>query len=473
MRIFITGATGLIGRAVVLRLRRDGHTLAAWVRSPHKARALLGAEAELIDAGGGEAQLEAQLQRADAVVHLAGEPVVGKRWTARRRAALAASRGGLTGRLVAAMGRGARRPGVLVSASAVGIYGHRADETLHEHSAPGTDFLARLCTDWEEAANRAADLGVRVVTLRTGIVLGRDGGALAPLLPLFNAGLGGPVGDGQGYVPWIHLVDVAEVIARAVSDSTLRGPHNVTAPTPATWREFATAVGNALGRPAAIPVPALALKLRFGAAAAAVLGSQRAVPTRLQQLGFTFAFPELSGALRDVLASNLEIGPVEQDRPASPYLDRRAPKFVLRSSVRVALPSEEVFAFFCRPENLGLLTPSGMQFQITQRPEQMGTGARIDYRLKVGPLPLRWRTHIEQWHPGRLFVDAQEAGPYRTWWHQHSFHPEGTASTRMEDRVYFAAPFGLLGRLAQWLFITPQLKRIFGYRAEAIRLRFG
>ncbi|MDQ3262461.1 MAG: TIGR01777 family oxidoreductase [Myxococcota bacterium] len=311
MRIFITGATGLIGRAAVLRLRRDGHTLAAWVRSPDKARALLGAEAELIDAGGGDSQLEAQLQRADAVLNLAGEPVVGKRWTARRRAALAASRGGLTGRLVEAMGRGARRPGVLVSASAVGIYGHRAAETLTEQSAPGSDFLARLCIDWEEAANRATGLGVRVVTLRTGIVLGRDGGALAPLLPVFKLGLGGPVGDGQGYVPWIHLVDVAEVIARAVSDSTVSGPLNVSAPTPATWREFAAALGNALGRPSLVPVPALALRLRFGAAAAAVLGSQRAVPARLQQLGFTFGFPELSGALRDVLSTDVEIVPVD------------------------------------------------------------------------------------------------------------------------------------------------------------------
>ena len=197
MRVLILGATGFIGRALVPRLRRDGHTIVAWVRSESRARSLLGAEVELLPSSRGPDALVSTLGTVDAVVNLAGEAIFGKRWTPERRRVLEESRVGVTRDLVRAIAAASPRPRVLVSGSAVGWYGDRGDERLTETSSPGDDFLARLCRDWEAAATAAEASGVRVVLLRTGVVLGRNGGALAQMLTPFKLGVGGPVGNGR------------------------------------------------------------------------------------------------------------------------------------------------------------------------------------------------------------------------------------------------------------------------------------
>jgi len=300
MRMLVTGATGFIGRALIARLRRDGHAIVAGVRSEERARRVLGADVELVRASGGDA-LAAAVARADAVVNLSGEPVVGKRWTAERRRVLEESRVGVTRDLVSAIAAASPRPRVLVSGSAVGWYGDRGDERLTESSSPGDDFLARLCRAWEEAARAAETSGVRVVTLRTGVVLGPGGGALAQMLPPFRLGLGGPVGSGRQYFPWIHLQDLVSAIAAAIGDDRYRGPVNGVGPQEATSRTFASALGRALHRPAILPMPALALRVIFGEAANVLLASQRAEPRVLLTNGFTFAFPDLDGALADIV----------------------------------------------------------------------------------------------------------------------------------------------------------------------------
>ncbi len=301
MRILVTGGTGFVGRALIPRLRLDGHTIVAWVRSEARARQVLGGDVELVRAAGPEA-LAAAVVRADAIVNLAGEPVVGRRWTAERRRVLEASRIGVTRDLVSAIAAASPRPRVLVSGSAVGWYGDRGDERLTESSPPGDDFLARLCRRWEEAALSAEASGVRVATLRTGVVLGPNGGALAQMLPPFRLGLGGPVGSGQQYFPWIHLRDLVSAIAVMIVDDRHRGPVNGVGPREATSRTFAAALGRALHRPAVLPMPAFALRLIFGEAASVLLASQRAEPRVLLANGFTFAFPDLDGALADILA---------------------------------------------------------------------------------------------------------------------------------------------------------------------------
>lgn len=263
MKIFITGSTGFIGRALVLRLQRDGHRIVAWTRNE-------------------------------------GEPLIG-RWTSARRARIAASRVALTERLVTAMTSASRTPSVFVSGSAVGYYGDRGDELLTENSAPADDFLGHLCQGWEGAALRAEGAGRRVVLLRTGIVLGRDGGALAKLLTPFRLGLGGPIGSGKQYMPWIHLHDEVEIIARALVDERYRGAINGAAPDPVTNREFARALGRALHRPAFMPLPGFVLKAVMGAAASVLLGGQRATPKQLTSLGFTFAYPNIEAALSDIV----------------------------------------------------------------------------------------------------------------------------------------------------------------------------
>jgi uncharacterized protein (TIGR01777 family) len=313
MHIFISGATGFIGRALVLRLQRDGHSITAWVRDEERARGALGADVDLLPVEAGEQALRDALAVSDGVVNLAGEPLVG-RWTRTRRQAICESRVRLTERLVHAMQYAEHQPSVLVSGSAVGYYGDRGDEVLTEDAAPADDFLARLCRDWECSALRAQPAGTRVVLLRTGIVLGREGGALGRLLLPFKLGVGGYIGSGKQYMPWIHLHDHVDMIAAALSDERFQGPLNVSAPAPVTNRDFGRALGRALHRPAVMPVPGFALKLALGEASSVLLTGQRAMPEKALDLGFTFRYPEIDSALAEIVKrpQDVEIRQVEQ-----------------------------------------------------------------------------------------------------------------------------------------------------------------
>lgn len=467
MRVLITGATGFTGRALVPVLRQAGHSVLVWARSESRARARLGAEVEVVCADGGLAALTAAVERSDGLVNLAGESILGRRWTAERRALLTNSRVGVTEQLVSAVANARRRPSVLVSGSAVGYYGDRGDDILREDAAPGDDFLARLCRDWEAAAERASGLGLRVVTLRTGVVLGRDGGALAMMLPPFRFGLGGRIGSGRQYVPWIHIRDFVQIVATALVDARYSGPINAVAPEPVTSGEFAKALGGVLGRPALLPMPAAALRIVFGDAAAVLLDSQRGEPAVLRRLHLQYAFPTLAEALADIAGgARVTFGTGAEQPDAQPCA------YELRTTTTVNAPLEEAFAFFSRAENLGMLTPASMHFSIVGRAPAIGEGATIDYTVRVGPLWIAWRSRIVSWVPQARFIDVQEAGPYRTWRHEHTFRASGTG-TVMDDRVCYTPPLGALGRLANQLFIVPALRRIFQYRADVIGLRFG
>ena len=298
MQVLVTGATGFIGRALIPLLQREGHSVVAWVRSEARARSLLGADVEMVRADAGLDGLVPAIERCDAVVNLAGEPLLGGRWTAARRAALESSRVEVTDLLVRAIAKARTRPGVLVSGSAVGYYGNRADERLDEASSGGDDILARLCRRWESAAQSAESLGVRVALLRTGVVLGRAGGALAQMQPPFELGLGGPLGSGRQYMPWIHLHDLVKIIGVALVDERYRGPVNGVAPEQATSRSFARALGLALNRPAIFPLPALALRLIFGQAATVLLASQRVAPRALESAPVRIRFSDLGRGAR-------------------------------------------------------------------------------------------------------------------------------------------------------------------------------
>jgi uncharacterized protein (TIGR01777 family) len=297
MHVFVTGATGLIGRAVCRALVARGDSVAALSRSP-EARARLPSGVRVVtgDPAAPGAWQDA-LAGADACVHLAGAPVDG-RWTAARKRRIRESRVEST-RRVAEVVR-ARGPAVLVSGSAVGFYGSRGDEVLDEASAAGQGFLADVCREWEAAA-QPASARARVVTLRTGIVLAADGGALPKLVRPFRAFAGGPLGDGAFYQPWIHLADEVGLVLLALDEARASGPLNAAAPEPARNRDLARAIGRVLRRPSALPAPAVAIRLALGEMAEAVLSSQRAVPRKALGLGYRFRFPELEGALRDLL----------------------------------------------------------------------------------------------------------------------------------------------------------------------------
>lgn len=297
MHILLTGGTGLIGRGLCRHWLAEGHQLVVWSRQPEQVARLCGAGVR------GIAQLEELAdEHLDAVVNLAGAPIADRPWTSQRKALLLASRVALTEQLLAWLGSRADRPRVLLSGSAVGWYGDGGEQTLTESMAPvGDDFASQLCADWEAAALAGEALGMRVVLLRTGLVLAADGGLLARLRLPFKLGLGGPLGNGQQWMPWIHLQDQIALIDFLLQHDAARGPYNACAPAPARNVDFSRALGRAWHRPAWLPMPAWVLRLGLGELSGLLLGGQRALPERLTAAGFTFHFTDLDAALNDLL----------------------------------------------------------------------------------------------------------------------------------------------------------------------------
>jgi uncharacterized protein len=300
MRVTITGATGRIGTRLVGALRERGDDVTVLSRDPERARAALGVEA-IAWRPQEEPAPAAALAGRDGVVHLAGEDVA-QRWSDAAKQRLRASRELGTRNLVAGLRAADPRPGVLVSSSAVGYYGPHGEERVTEATPPGHDFLAGICVVWEREASAAEDLGMRVVRVRTGVVLDRGGGALAKMLPFFRLGIGGPVAGGRQRLPWIHVDDLVAMYLAALDEPAWSGPVNATAPDPPTNQAFSRALGRALRRPAVAPVPGLAVRTLYGEMADIVVHGQRAVPERPLALGFRFAHPDLDEALGAVLS---------------------------------------------------------------------------------------------------------------------------------------------------------------------------
>jgi uncharacterized protein len=304
VRVTVTGASGLIGSALVAELREQGAEVTVLSRNPSRAREELGVEAVGWDPLGEPAPLQALAGR-DAVVHLAGENIA-QRWSEQAKRAIRDSRVVGTRNLFAGLqaageAEEGQRPRTLISGSAVGYYGPRGEEPLDEDAPPGNDFLAETCVAWEAEAQQASTLGMRVVSVRTGVVLNRDGGALAKMLPPFKLGIGGPVAGGAQYMSWIHREDLVGMICAALDDERWSGPINATAPEPVSNREFSHALGHALHRPSLLPVPGFALGLLYGEMAEIVTTGARVVPAKALVLGYDFRHPELDEALRSAL----------------------------------------------------------------------------------------------------------------------------------------------------------------------------
>ncbi len=300
--VLVSGATGFVGKALCTTLKERGLAFTAFSRRPDRAKSLLPGVKE---AYRWRPRLEpaplAAIQGAKAVVHLAGESVAG-RWNEYKKQAIRESRVVGTRNLVETIGEAKSKPGVLVCASAVGYYGNRGEEEVSEDSGPGNDFLAEVCQAWEAEARRAEEHGVRVVIVRIGMVLGRDGGALKQMLLPFKMGLGGPVGHGRQWMPWVSLNDVIGIILHAIEFANVKGPLNVTAPNPVRNVELAKTLGQVLHRPAFLPAPAFGLKLLLGEFADVLLTSQRIIPKRIQESGYRFRHSILEEALRAILA---------------------------------------------------------------------------------------------------------------------------------------------------------------------------
>jgi uncharacterized protein (TIGR01777 family) len=298
MNILITGGTGFIGSALVKSLVNQGHAVTVLSRSPEKVAQICGPG---VNALGSLSQLKAE-DSYQTIVNLAGAPIIGARWSEARKQQIRDSRIGLTEHLISCIARMDVKPELLISGSAIGYYGDQGDNVLTEQSTPYEDFSAQLCIDWEAAAKQAEQFGVRVCLIRTGLVIASGGGFLQSMLPPFRLGLGGRLGDGKQWMSWVHRRDWINIAQAMMTDSTMRGAYNATAPNPVTNAEFTRILAQCLNRPALLPVPACVLKSLLGEMSELVLGSQRVMPERLLAQGFKFQYEDLAAALNEALS---------------------------------------------------------------------------------------------------------------------------------------------------------------------------
>jgi uncharacterized protein (TIGR01777 family) len=454
MRVAVTGATGFVGRPLVRVLLARGHQVTAWTRSPERARVDLPALCE-VEAWDPHAPTDAaKLRGVDAILHLAGESVAGGRWTKQRRDEILASRVDSSRSIVDALQAlsATERPRALIAASAIGYYGDRGDEVLTERASAGEGFLADVCRAWEGEVARADALGVRTVSVRVGIVLGRGGGALESMLPPFRLGGGGRLGSGRQWMSWIHLDDLVSLLVHALESEQLSGAVNGVAPNPVTNARFTQELGRVLRRPTIVPVPAFALRVALGEMSKILLASQRVSPDRTLASGFAFRWSDLSTALESLLA----------DPSHELIFEQWVPRGV-----------DEVFPFFSDAYNLEKITPDFLRFNVLKvTPETVGEGTKIDYKLVLRGVPLRWQSVIEEWVPGKKFVDRQVKGPYSVWHHTHEFEP-ARGGTILRDRVRFAVPLGALGDVVAGSFVMGDVRKIFAYRHQKIEEMFG
>jgi uncharacterized protein len=306
MRVFVAGGTGMIGKLLIHRLRERQHTVVLLTRRPDAAKSQFG---DAVTVAQGDPTVAGPwtdaIQDCDAVINLTGEGIFNKRWNDAFKKVLRDSRIDSTHNIAHALARNpttaSGAPKTLVNASAIGYYGPHGDEEVTEDTPPGDDFMARLCVDWEAATRKAAEAGVRVAIVRVGVVMGKEGGALAALLTPFKMGGGGPVASGKQWMSWIHAEDIVGLFVMALENSAAIGPINGTAPNPVTNKEFGQALGRALNRPSFVWTPGFALKLLLGEVADVVTNGQRVLPKKVLALGYAFRFPAIDEALKDAV----------------------------------------------------------------------------------------------------------------------------------------------------------------------------
>jgi uncharacterized protein len=301
MRIIITGGTGLIGKPLSAALLNEGHEVIILSRNPAQRKGIPpGVRLERWDGQSADGW-GTLADGAGAIINLAGEGIADGRWSEERKQRILASRVNAGKAVVQAIAQAQQKPGVLIQASAVGYYGPRGDEIITEESAPGADFLSRVCFEWEASTAPASQQGVRRPVLRTGIVFSNDGGAFPRLVLPFHLFAGGPVGSGKQWYPWIHIDDEVRAIQFLLNHPTATGPFNLSAPEPLTNKALAREIGKVMNRPAFLPAPSFGLQIVFGEMSTVVLDGQRAIPKRLQELGFQFKYPTAEAALRALL----------------------------------------------------------------------------------------------------------------------------------------------------------------------------
>ncbi|MBI5504318.1 MAG: TIGR01777 family protein [Deltaproteobacteria bacterium] len=446
MKILVSGATGLVGQHLVRRLLEGGHEVIALSRDAEDATLNLPVRCRVHEWTPENGHLDGRaLEGVEAVVHLAGENVGAGRWSDARKHGIARSRVEGTRTLVDAIAGlpAAARPRVFVSASAVGFYGDRGDEVLDETADSGYGFLCDVCRVWEHEARRIESAGVRWVSLRAGVVLAREDGALPRMLPAFRLGLGARLGSGRQWMSWIHIADLVSLFVFAIENRQLEGPVNAVSPVPLTNRDFTRTLARVLRRPALLLVPGTMLRWRFGEMSSLLLDSQRVRPTAAEEAGFRFDYSDLSLALTDLCADTAR---------------------ELRLEMWIDRSPREVFEFFADPDNLESTTPQSLGLRIVKAPQgPLHEGALLEYRLRLHGIPLRWRARVEVWDPPRAFVSSQLRGPCKAWRHTREFEPLD-GGTVVRDIVRYEPPVGAVGEWMAGRRIEADIAFIFAYR---------
>ena len=448
MKVMIAGATGFIGKELIKKLNKKGHEIAVLTRNSETAKFHIPVHCELIDWDPKIKSLSpGALKGVDAVINLAGEGIADGRWSPKRKRELMESRVLSTRRLVEAMTYMDEKPRVFLSASAIGFYGDRAEELLHETGSKGQGFLSDICQRWEDEALRANQLGIRTAAYRIGMVLGHDGGALDKILPPFKFGVGGNLGNGSQWMSWVHIKDLADMMVYAIENSNVKGIHNAVSPNPVTNGEFTKTLGKVLKRPTLFPVPKMVLKMALGELSELLLGSQKVSSKKINEAGFEFKYPELETALEEVCQHAYHEIKLEQWVPQ---------------------PLDKTFSFFKEARNLEKITPEFLKFKVLhQSTPEIREGTKINYRLSLHGIPVGWQSEITDWEPDCKFSDIQIKGPYNHWHHTHEFE-EKNGGTLIKDHVFYKVPFGIPGDMVAGKWIKKDLEEIFTYRNKVI-----
>jgi len=475
--ILVAGATGFIGRGLVAFLKGKGHRITALVRDVDSARNVLGDGIALLNWGLSQQQLTEQMEMTDAVINLAGGSIDG-RWSSARKKSFRESRAGITQTLSDAISRSKSPPGLFISASAVGYYGDTGSKVISEAQPVGHDYLSTLCLDWENAATSARTSKTRVCVLRLGIVVGLDGGILQKLALPLQMGVSPYVGSGNETLPWIHLIDVLEIIGYCINNPSIEGAVNCTAPSPVTGRQFAEVVARISGAKFKVGIPKFVLWLMFGEGASHLWASHNVLPTKLDRLGYKFRYSNVVDALNEDLSDEFVTVKTFAQRDlgmSHPKEIRnivKKGKYMLTAVVEFNGDPEKVFPFFSSPFNLDLLTPAWVNFQIVEMRDELGRGVSIKYEIGLWFMKFAWVSEIVSWEPPNSFADNQVRGPYVLWWHEHKIIRTAPGYSKMTDRVIYKMPGWKFGQLIHKLMIKRTLINIFNYRRRMIKLMF-
>ena len=480
MHILLTGATGFVGRSTVAYLLGLGHEITAYVRNLEQSRNQLGKDVELLSHLDPDSKLQGVLETTDCVINLAGEQLAGVRWTATKKKRFISSRVDLTKRISNQIIKCKTPPKIFLSASAVGFYNDSYTIPCDEETPKGTGFLRDLCDQWEQAALQSTANGTRVVLMRIGIILGREGGFLKQVGLPFEYGIGNYIARGNQVIPWIHISDVLGIIRFCIENQEVSGPINLVSPNPSTWKTFSKSLAKLLKVKIVIPVPKFLLTLVYGEGADVLASSQYVLPKALERFGYNFIYDSLEPALEEEFTAEYTTVTRFVDssddlwnaRESNHKSDLPKPTYRLVSKSQVQSSQNHVFNFFSSPLNLGLTTPSWMNFKIQEGEDVVRKGSQFVYKINIGPIPLQWKSKIIHWDPNHEFVDLQIKGPYKLWWHRHKLTKQDGDTILMEDTVLYKIPMGYLGRIAHKLVIRKILLRIFNYRKKVIEQRF-